>query len=74
MASNLVDHIGNKVTVSHVTGNMMESRDLITVDEFGITVRGANGQKVFVPWLKVNYIDLLEGDKKIGYSSTPPQT
>ena len=76
MANNLVDHIGNNVTLWHTTGNSMSFRTLVTVDEFGVTVKGGqnNATNVFVPWGKINYIDLVNNDKKIGYSSTLPQT
>ncbi len=63
---NLVNHIGNKVTVWTVDGNGMENRTLLTADELGIVVSPRDGAKdkdskvVFVPWNRVKYVDLLK--------------
>lgn len=57
--NNIVDKIGSQVTVWTVDGNAMENRTLLTLDTFGIVVTGWNAadKAVFVPWVRVTYVD-----------------
>lgn len=63
MTTNIVNHIGNKVTVWHKTGNAMEQRTLLTVDDYGIAVTGYTGHTIYVPWMQINYVDLIQEEK-----------
>lgn len=62
MTNNIVDHIGNRVTVWHKTGNSLSQRKLLTVDEFGVTILSEYNaiiKPVFIHWSQINYIDLI---------------
>lgn len=59
MTNNLVDKCGSTVTVWCEDGNAMENRKLFTLDTFGVVVSGygSEDKAVFIPWIKVKYID-----------------
>lgn len=58
--ANIVDHIGSKVTVYTKDGNVAENRTLHTVDEFGLVIDSFKGNRVFIPWIQVKYVDYVE--------------
>lgn len=73
----LIDHIGNQVTVWTEEGNSLSARTLITADEMGIVVSpwvgDANQNKeVFIPWCKVKYVDLLKPSASMIQPIKPP--
>jgi len=58
---NLINHIGNKVTVWTKEGNSLTNRTLVTADELGIVVSGdRDDREVFIPWCRVKYVDLIK--------------
>lgn len=61
---NLIDHIGNFVTVWTKEGNSPKNRRLITADEMGLVISPSatdpdQGKEIFIPWNRVKYVDLL---------------
>ncbi len=74
---NLIDHIGNQVTVWTKEGNSLSARTLITADEMGIVVNpwvGAKNQnkEVFIPWCNVKYVDLIKPSASMIEPIKPP--